>query len=65
MAYLEIVMTLSFTLLLTSILLGPIPNDIMIELWHHGGHWSLKKSGNQYLYRSTNGTEWKADCHQE
>jgi hypothetical protein len=37
-----------------------MPNDIVIEVWHHGGHWSLKKSGDQYWYKSTNGTELKA-----
>lgn len=31
-----------------------------IELWHHGGHWCLKKSGEQCWYRGKNDTEWKS-----
>ena len=30
-----------------------MPNDIEIELWHHGGHWSLKKGGDQYWYKAS------------
>jgi hypothetical protein len=36
-----------------------MPNDIVIELWHHGGHWSLKKSSDQYWYKGKDDTEWK------
>lgn len=35
-------------------------NDIVIELWHHGGHWCLKKGDDNYWYKSKAGTEWKA-----
>jgi hypothetical protein len=35
-------------------------NDIVIELWHHGGHWGLKNSVDQYWYESKNDTEWKS-----
>ena len=37
-----------------------MPNDIVIELWHHGGQWSLKKSGEQYWYKGKKDTEWKS-----
>lgn len=36
-----------------------MPNDIVIELWHHGGHWSLKKSGNQYWHKGKKDTDTK------
>ncbi len=36
-----------------------MPNDIVIELWHHGGHWCLKKSEDQYWYKGKHDTEWK------
>lgn len=32
-------------------------NDIVIELWHHGGHWPLKKSGDQYWYKGKDDNE--------
>ena len=35
-------------------------DDIAIQVWHHGGHWSIKKSGLHYWHRETNGTEWKS-----
>ena len=37
-----------------------MPNDIVIQLWHHGGHWCLKKRGNEYWHKSKADTEWKA-----
>jgi hypothetical protein len=24
-----------------------MPNDMVIELWHHGAHWSLKRKDDQ------------------
>jgi hypothetical protein len=38
-----------------------MPNDTVIELWHHGGHWSVKKSDDQYWHKAKDGTEWKAE----
>jgi len=35
-------------------------NDIVIELWHHGGHWCLKKRDDEYWHKSKADTEWKA-----
>jgi hypothetical protein len=37
-----------------------MPNDIVIKLWHHGGHWCLKKSDHQYWYKAKKDTTWKA-----
>jgi hypothetical protein len=37
----------------------PMSNDIVIELWHRGGHWCLKKSDDQYWYKGKEQTEWK------
>lgn len=34
--------------------------DIIIELWHRGEHWSLKKTAEQYWYKGRNDTDWKA-----
>jgi hypothetical protein len=41
-----------------------VPNDIVIELWHHGGHWCLEKTGNEYWYKGNAYTEWKAGLPQ-
>ena len=32
-------------------------NDIVIQIWHHGSHWSLKKNGEQYWHRGKNEIE--------
>jgi hypothetical protein len=37
-----------------------MPDDIVIQIWHHGNHWSIKKSGEQYWHRGKNETEWKS-----
>jgi hypothetical protein len=31
-----------------------MPHEVMIKLWHYGGHWCLKKSDDQYWYKSKN-----------
>ena len=36
----------------------PTPNDILIELWHHGAHWCQKKRGEQYWYKGEQASEW-------
>jgi hypothetical protein len=41
-----------------------MPNDIVIELWHHGDHCSLEKSDDQYWYKGKIDTEWKAGLPQ-
>lgn len=35
-------------------------HDIVIELWHHGGHWALKKNGDEYWHKGKGDSEWKA-----
>jgi len=34
--------------------------DIVIEIWHHGGHWSIKKRDDQYWYKAKGDAEWKS-----
>jgi len=34
-------------------------HNIVIELWHQGGHWSLKKNDDQYWYKGKDDTEWR------
>jgi hypothetical protein len=35
-------------------------DDIVIEIWHHGGHWSIKKKDDQYWYKTKGSAEWKS-----
>lgn len=35
-------------------------NDIVIELWHHGGHWCLKKNDDQYWHKRKQDVDWKS-----
>ena len=33
--------------------------DIIIEIWHSGAHWSVKKNEDQYWYKRQADTGWK------
>jgi hypothetical protein len=37
-----------------------VPHDIVIELWHNGSHWALKKSAHEYWHKGKGDPEWKA-----
>jgi hypothetical protein len=34
-----------------------MPKRHCVELWYHGGHGSLKNSGEQYWYKGKNNTQ--------
>jgi hypothetical protein len=36
-----------------------MPNDIVIELWHHGGHWLLKRVVSSIGYKAKGDAKWK------
>jgi hypothetical protein len=36
-----------------------MPNNIMIELWHHDSDWSVTKRDDQYWHKVKDDTEWK------
>ena len=40
-------------------------NDNVIQIWHHGNHWSIKKSGEQDWHRGKNETSGRPGYPQE